>query len=60
MVPPGDIRNVVATLSELPTSLLDIFQYVLNPKMICLLSLGNLIIAAMAEKEHDILMGYNY
>ncbi|HJG85288.1 MAG TPA: YvcK family protein, partial [Weissella thailandensis] len=59
MVPPGDIRNVVATLSELPTSLLDIFQYRFKPEddMLAHHSLGNLIIAAMAEKEHDIFDG---
>ena len=59
MVPPGDIRNVIATLSNLPASLIDIFQYRFKPEddMLAHHSLGNLIIAAMAEKEHDIFDG---
>ncbi|MFL2019391.1 gluconeogenesis factor YvcK family protein [Weissella hellenica] len=59
MVPPGDIRNVMATLSQLPASLIDIFQYRFKPEdeMFAHHSLGNLIIAAMAEKEHDIFDG---
>lgn len=59
MAPPGDIRNVIATLSNLPASLIDIFQYRFKPEddMLAHHSLGNLIIAAMAEKEHDIFDG---
>ena len=59
IVPPGDIRNVMATLSTLPQEIIDIFQYRFheNDEMLANHALGNLIIAAMAEKEHDIFAG---
>lgn len=59
MVPPGDIRNVMAVLSSLPQEIIDIFQYRFRKEdeMLANHALGNLIIAAMAEKERDIFTG---
>jgi len=59
MVPPGDIRNVMAVLSTMPSEIIDIFQYRFHKEddFLANHALGNLIIAAMAEKEHDIFQG---
>ncbi|SEK86392.1 conserved hypothetical protein, cofD-related [Carnobacterium iners] len=56
VVPPGDIRNVLLSLSNMPQQHKDIFQYRFDTKDNFLAghSIGNLIIAAMAEMEGNI------
>lgn len=56
VVPPGDIRNVIASLSELPKSELDIFQYRFNSADAFFSghAIGNLIIAALSEMRGGI------
>lgn len=56
VVPPGDLRNVLVALSELPMIQKDIFQYRFHSEVSTLggHSLGNLIIAAMAEQSGNI------
>ncbi|GAA6114957.1 gluconeogenesis factor YvcK family protein [Apilactobacillus apinorum] len=56
VVPPGDIRNVLASLSNLPQTELDLFQYRFkdNNDFLSGHSLGNLIITAMTEMKGDI------
>ncbi|CAI3429129.1 gluconeogenesis factor YvcK family protein [Enterococcus cecorum] len=51
MVPPGDLRNVLVALSDMPRLYSDIFQYRFNKgdKFLANHALGNLIIAAIAE-----------
>lgn len=50
MLPPGDIRNCIAALSENETSLIDLFQYRFkNGLGLRGHSLGNLLITAMGE-----------
>lgn len=51
VVPPGDIRNVLAALSEQPNLYLDLFQYRFksDDAFFSGHALGNLIIAALAE-----------
>lgn len=53
MVPPGDIRNVMAVLSSLPQEIIDIFNTVFRKEdeMLANHALGNLIIAAMARRN---------
>ena len=56
IVPPGDIRNAMATLSQLDKEILDIFQYRFDSDNQTLSnhSIGNLIIAAMVKMDGDI------
>ncbi|UQS85083.1 YvcK family protein [Apilactobacillus apisilvae] len=56
VVPPGDIRNVLVSLSELPKLDLDIFQYRFNSddQFLSGHSIGNLIIAALSEMKSGI------
>ncbi|KRM58694.1 gluconeogenesis factor YvcK family protein [Secundilactobacillus malefermentans] len=56
VVPPGDIRNVMAALSKLPQLYLDIFQYRFNSKdqFFAGHAIGNLIIAALSEMKNGI------
>lgn len=58
-IPPGDIRNVMAVLADVPENIIDVFQYRFKPEdeMLAGHALGNLIIAAMAEKQQDIFLG---
>ncbi|EOT28974.1 gluconeogenesis factor YvcK family protein [Enterococcus saccharolyticus] len=51
MTPPGDLRNVLVALSDMPKLYSDIFQYRFNKedKFLANHALGNLIIAAMSE-----------
>jgi len=58
-IPPGDIRNVMAVLADVPDSVIDVFQYRFKKEdeMLAGHALGNLIIAAMAEKQQDIFLG---
>lgn len=55
MAPPGDIRNVMAVLSEATPEFVDLFQYRFDQddEMLAGHALGNLIIAAQAEKENN-------
>ncbi|MBM7616682.1 putative cofD-like protein [Weissella uvarum] len=59
IIPPGDVRNVMAVMSDVSDELIDIFQYRFKKEdeMLAGHALGNLIIAAMAEKENDIFRG---
>lgn len=56
VVPPGDIRNVLISLSNIPHLQKDIFQYRFdtNDHFLAGHSIGNLIIAAMAEMRGSI------
>lgn len=56
VVPPGDIRNVLAALSELPEIYLDIFQYRFDTadRFFAGHAIGNLIIAALAEMKKGV------
>ena len=56
IVPPGDIRNVLVSLSNLSKDKLDLFQYRFNKgdHFLSEHSLGNLIIAAMTEMKGDV------
>jgi len=56
VVPPGDIRNVLAALSDLPSIYLDIFQYRFNSTDAFFAghAIGNLIIAALSEMRDGI------
>ncbi|MFD1317411.1 gluconeogenesis factor YvcK family protein [Loigolactobacillus zhaoyuanensis] len=56
VVPPGDIRNVLVALSNLPELYLDIFQYRFNSDDSFLAghAIGNLIIAALSEMRSGI------
>ncbi|WP_416353889.1 gluconeogenesis factor YvcK family protein [Agrilactobacillus fermenti] len=56
VVPPGDIRNVLVSLSDLPADFLNIFQYRFNSKdsFFAGHAIGNLIIAALSEMEDNI------
>ncbi|WP_270790335.1 gluconeogenesis factor YvcK family protein [Enterococcus diestrammenae] len=51
MAPPGDLRNVLVAMSDMPKLYSDIFQYRFNKedKFLANHALGNLIIAAIAE-----------
>ncbi|MDR2834013.1 MAG: YvcK family protein [Streptococcaceae bacterium] len=57
MAPPGDVRNVLASLSSIPEIYQDIFQYRFKESgsHFDKHSLGNIIIAAMSE-----MLGSNY
>lgn len=56
VVPPGDIRNVLVSLSDLPKEELDIFQYRFqsNDSFFSGHAIGNLIIAALSEMRGGI------
>ena len=56
VVPPGDIRNVLLSLSNMPDQHKDIFQYRFDTADSFLAghSIGNLIIAAMAEMQGSV------
>ncbi|WP_105957074.1 gluconeogenesis factor YvcK family protein [Apilactobacillus quenuiae] len=56
VVPPGDIRNVLVSLSELPKLELDLFQYRFNngDEFLSGHSIGNLIIAALSEMKDGV------
>ncbi|TPR12569.1 gluconeogenesis factor YvcK family protein [Apilactobacillus timberlakei] len=56
VVPPGDIRNVLVSLSELPKLELDLFQYRFNngDEFLSGHSIGNLIIAALTEMKDGV------
>nr|WP_099974460.1 MULTISPECIES: uridine diphosphate-N-acetylglucosamine-binding protein YvcK [Lactobacillaceae] len=56
VVPPGDIRNVLASLSDLPDVELDVFQYRFksNDDFFAGHAIGNLIIAALTEMSPNI------
>ncbi|MDO1605108.1 uridine diphosphate-N-acetylglucosamine-binding protein YvcK [Lactobacillus sp. YT155] len=51
VVPPGDIRNVLTSLSDLPKTELDVFQYRFDSKDTFFAghAIGNFIIAALSE-----------
>lgn len=56
VVPPGDIRNVLVSLSDLPQEEKDIFQYRFNSSdsFFAGHAIGNLIIAALDEMQGNI------
>ncbi|WP_225049139.1 gluconeogenesis factor YvcK family protein [Lacticaseibacillus kribbianus] len=56
VVPPGDIRNVLVALSDLPQLYLDIFQYRFcsGDAFFAGHAIGNLIIAALSEMRSGI------
>ncbi|EHM00613.1 YvcK family protein [Lentilactobacillus parafarraginis] len=56
VVPPGDIRNVMVALSDLPQLELDLFQYRFksSDQFFAGHAIGNLIIAALSEKRGGI------
>ncbi|MHC5267925.1 gluconeogenesis factor YvcK family protein [Enterococcus sp. LJL98] len=55
MTPPGDLRNVLVALSDMPKLYADIFQYRFKKedKFLANHALGNLIIAAMSEMRQS-------
>lgn len=55
-VPPGDIRNVLVSLSDIPAMQKEIFQYrfAVEDQSLAGHSIGNLIISAMAEMKGNI------
>lgn len=55
VVPPGDIRNVLVALSDVPQIYEDIFQYRFNSQdqFFSGHAIGNLIIAALSEMNND-------
>ena len=56
VVPPGDIRNVLVALSELPKLQKEIFQYRFKTtdQFLAGHAIGNLIISALSEMQGDI------
>lgn len=58
-VPPGDIRNVLAALSELPEDYKKLFQYRFNEEHSTLAghALGNLVITAATAMKNDFYEG---
>lgn len=56
VVPPGDIRNVVVSLSQLSPLVLQLFQYRFDSKdqFFAGHALGNLVIAALSEMKNGI------
>lgn len=56
VVPPGDIRNVLVSLSDSSQSMLDVFQYRFDSKDAFFAghAIGNLIIAALTEMQGNI------
>lgn len=61
IIPPGDIRNCMIALSDLPQIHKDIFQYRFDSKDAFLSghAIGNLIIAALAEMKGNIFDAVN-
>ncbi|OJG20118.1 hypothetical protein RU97_GL000351 [Enterococcus canis] len=55
MAPPGDLRNVLVALSDMPKLYSDIFQYRFKKedKFLANHAIGNLIIAAVAEMRES-------
>jgi len=55
VVPPGDIRNVVVSLSQLSPLILQLFQYRFDSKdqFFAGHALGNLVIAALSEQPQQ-------
>lgn len=55
-IPPGDIRNCIIALSDMPNVYKDIFQYRFAPddQEFSGHAIGNLIIAALAEMRGDV------
>lgn len=53
MPAPGDVRNVLAALSDIEPTLEALFQYRFDEDKISGHSLGNLLIAAMTNITHD-------
>ncbi|WP_283678099.1 uridine diphosphate-N-acetylglucosamine-binding protein YvcK [Lentilactobacillus sp. Marseille-Q4993] len=62
VVPPGDIRNVMVALSELPKTVLDLFQYRFKSEdqFFAGHAIGNLIIAALSEMKSGIFDAVQY
>ncbi|MGX4644830.1 gluconeogenesis factor YvcK family protein [Holzapfeliella sp. JNUCC 80] len=62
VVPPGDIRNVMVSLSTLPKDQLDLFQYRFKSQddFFSGHALGNLIIAALSEMTNDMFESIQY
>ncbi|WP_261807197.1 gluconeogenesis factor YvcK family protein [Lapidilactobacillus luobeiensis] len=56
VVPPGDIRNVLVSLSDMSPEYLKIFQYRFESQdsFFAGHAIGNLIIAALTEMDHNI------
>jgi uncharacterized cofD-like protein len=56
VVPPGDIRNVLVALSDMPKTALDIFQYRFDSsdQFFAGHAIGNLIIAALTEMKSGV------
>lgn len=56
VVPPGDIRNVLVSMSDMPQLTLDIFQYRFDSSdsFFAGHAIGNLIIAALAEMKSGV------
>ena len=56
VVPPGDIRNVICSLSDSPDVVKDVFQYRFNDDddFFSGHAIGNLIIAALTEMKNGI------
>ena len=56
VVPPGDIRNVMAAMSDMPIEYKDIFQYRFKSqdKFLAGHAIGNLLIAALSEMRGGI------
>lgn len=56
VVPPGDIRNVLVSLSDISSLYLDLFQYRFDSQdsFFSGHAIGNLIIAALTEMRHNI------
>lgn len=56
VVPPGDIRNVLVSMSDMPELTLDIFQYRFDSSdsFFAGHAIGNLIIAALAEMKSGV------
>lgn len=54
MAPPGDLRNVLTSLSTWPEIYKDIFQYRFETNHLSKHTIGNLIIAAMTDMQGNI------
>lgn len=55
MAPPGDLRNVLASLSDMPKLYEDLFQYRFHEddKFLANHTIGNLLIAALSEMRNS-------
>ncbi|MDF7637618.1 uridine diphosphate-N-acetylglucosamine-binding protein YvcK [Leuconostocaceae bacterium ESL0958] len=56
IVPPGDIRNLLAVMAQVDQSIIDLFQYRFQDQdqFLAKHAVGNLLIAALTEKTGDI------